>query len=73
MILIFSTTTPLGIGIGWYLSNFSDIITAVFFSISSGTFIYIAASEIIVEEFSISKNKWEKLFLYTLAICKFYF
>ncbi len=58
MIFIFAFTSPLGIGIGWYLSNFSEIITGVFFSISAGTFIYIAASEIIVEEFSISRNKW---------------
>ena len=40
----------------------------MFYSISAGTFIYIAASEIIVEEFSISKNKWIKLLLYFLAL-----
>ena len=30
-------------------------------SLSVGTFLYIAASEIIVEEFSISRYKWIKI------------
>lgn len=60
MIVAFSFVGPLGILIGELLSN-SQLLTAIFFAISSGsfiiegTFIYIAASEIIVEEFSLSK------------------
>ena len=46
---------------------------AIFYSISSGilyklgTFVYIAATEIIVEEFSVSKQKWSKLFIYLIG------
>jgi len=51
MILIFSCSTPLGIGLGWMIAGASKLIEGIFMSIAAGTFIYIAASEIIVEEF----------------------
>eukprot|EP01016_Furgasonia_blochmanni_P033035 TRINITY_DN3420_c0_g1_i22.p4 TRINITY_DN3420_c0_g1~~TRINITY_DN3420_c0_g1_i22.p4 ORF type:complete len:169 (-),score=32.82 TRINITY_DN3420_c0_g1_i22:277-783(-) len=68
MILIFSSTGPLGVGIGWILSEGSDLISGIFMAISAGTFLYIAAAEIIVEEFSISKNKWLKFFFFIAGI-----
>jgi len=82
MILVFSCVGPFGIFLGEILSC-SEILTAVFFSISAGlkltlgTFIYIAATEIIVEEFSLSKHKWSKLFIYIvgfvlMSVLKFY-
>jgi hypothetical protein len=33
-------------------------------AIAAGTFIYISAAEIVVEEFSVSKYKWLKYFFY---------
>ena len=60
MILFFSFVGPLGVIIGEIISS-NNILTAIFYSISSGlnknlgTFLYIAATEIIVEEFSLSK------------------
>ena len=36
MITIFSSTGPLGIGIGWGLAQTSDVIAAIFMSISAG-------------------------------------
>jgi solute carrier family 39 (zinc transporter), member 1/2/3 len=36
-------------------------------SFSVGTFIYIGAAEIIVEEFSISRYKWQKFLMYLLG------
>ena len=54
MIFIFSISTPLGIGIGWILSETSEVLSGVFMAIAAGTFVYIAASEIIVEEFSVT-------------------
>ena len=54
MILIFSCSTPLGIGIGWILSSNSEVISGIFMAIAAGTFVYISAAEIVVEEFSVS-------------------
>lgn len=33
-----------------------------------GTFMYIGATELIVEEFSISKDKWIKLLFYIIGL-----
>ena len=80
MILIFSVISPIGLGIGWALSSTSNLVDAIFNSISAGflirvlfninlgTFLYISLSEIIVEEFSISRDKWMKLLFYLLGI-----
>jgi len=40
----------------------------VFNSLAAGTFLYIACSEVIVEEFSISQNRFLKLFAYLIGI-----
>lgn len=40
---------------------------AIFLSLSGGTFLYIAASEIIIEEFSVSKNKYVKFIVYIIG------
>jgi hypothetical protein len=37
-------------------------------AIAAGTFIYISASEIVVEEFSVSKYKWLKYLFFLLGI-----
>jgi len=34
---------------------------------SSGTFIYVAASEVIVEEFAVTKYKFQKFFAYLIG------
>ena len=54
MIIGFSLVAPLGIFIGALIES-SILLTAIFFSLSAGTFLYIATTEIIVEEFSLSK------------------
>ena len=63
MITIFSLFTPLGIGLGMILNNIKieEWVQCLFMSLTVGTFIYIAASEIIVEEFSVSRYKWIKV------------
>ena len=61
MIIIFSLFTPIGIGLGMILNSLSSWVSCIFMSLSVGTFLYIAASEIIVEEFSISRYKWIKI------------
>lgn len=68
-ILFYSLITPLGILLGSFLSSLNDDrITGVAKALSAGTFLYISCSEIIVEEFSISKHKGLKFFFYLLGI-----
>lgn len=67
LILIFSAFSPVGILIGLFVNNSSVLMEAIFLSLSGGTFLYIAASEIIIEEFSVSKNKYSKFIIYILG------
>ena len=61
----FAIITPLGITIGWILSNgLESWISDIFISIAAGTFIYVAIIEILVPEFSELKKK-EKLMIKT--------
>ena len=53
LIAIFSLATPIGVFIGIMLEDSSEIVEIIFMSLASGTFTYIACSEVIVEEFSI--------------------
>ena len=67
-ILIFSFITPIGIIIGLALTSFSnDYIAGVFLSISVGTFIYIACSEVVIDEFNKKKNKYIKFLFFLLG------
>ena len=56
MILVFTSFGPLGIIIGIIFSDAGNLVKGIMLSISGGTFIYVAASEVIVEEFSLSKK-----------------
>ena len=56
MILLFTSFSPLGIIIGMIFSDAGFLIKGIMLSISAGTFIYVATSEVIVEEFSLSKK-----------------
>jgi zinc transporter ZupT len=38
----------------------NSILEAIFLSLSSGTFLYISASEVIIEEFSLSRYRIQK-------------
>ena len=65
MIIIFTSFGPLGIIIGMIFSDAGNLIKGIMLRISVGTFIYVAASEVIVEEFSLS-NKANIKFLWFL-------
>lgn len=67
LLLIFSLAAPIGIGIGMALRRANDMVEIIFSSFAGGTFIYIAASEVIVEEFSSSHNKWYKMLTFLLG------
>ena len=67
-ILIFSSFTPIGIIIGMALTSFSnDYIAGIFLSISVGTFIYIACSEVVIDEFNKKENKYIKFLFFLLG------
>ena len=56
MILLFTSFGPLGVIIGMIFTDAGNLIKGIMLSISGGTFIYVSASEVIVEEFSLSKK-----------------
>jgi len=67
MMVIFAAFTPLGIGLGIILSETSKIVEGIVLAISTGTFIYVAASEVIVEEFAITKYRYSKFLSYLIG------
>ncbi len=68
MILLFAFFTPVGILLGIFLSDFkSKVIEGAVLAMSSGTFIYVAASEVIVEEFALTKHKFQKFFAFIIG------
>lgn len=69
MISIFSLFTPVGVALGMLLSSFPSWVTATFMSLSVGTFIYIGGAEIIVEEFALTRFKWQKYLTFLLGAC----
>ena len=46
----------------------SELVEGVFLCISTGTFLYVACSEVIVEEFSTPKKRYLKFSLYLLGV-----
>lgn len=69
LILIYSTITPFGLGMGFYImTREHDIMTGVFLAISAGNLIYLCATKSIVEEFSISRLKIVKAIAFCLGI-----
>lgn len=59
---------PVGIAIGWALSDSGSLTCGIFTSISAGTFLYIATIEVITEEFSIARYKVLKFLLFLVAV-----
>jgi len=64
MIILFSIFTPIGILVGMVLLEANPILEGVFLAISAGTFLYISASEVIVEEFAITKYRYQKYLIF---------
>lgn len=67
LILLFSIFTPFGGIIGVLLSESSDLVEGIFLGLSTGTFLYIACSEVIIEEFALTKYKYTKFFIFLLG------
>jgi zinc transporter 1/2/3 len=67
LILLFAFFTPIGIVAGIFISSSSKLVEGIFLALSTGTFLYVAASEVIVEEFAVTKYKYQKFILYLLG------
>jgi zinc transporter 1/2/3 len=66
-ILLFSFATPVGTTLGLILTGTKAMVSIVFTSMAGGTFIYVACSELIVEEFSLPGKRWAKLFAFLVG------
>lgn len=64
MLILFTVFTPIGILSGMLLSDTNPIIEGLFLAISAGTFLYVSASEVIVEEFALTRYRFQKYFLF---------
>ena len=65
IITSFAVIGPVGVAIGIVLSaTANECVEGIFLSISTGTFLYVSCSEVIIEEFSTPKRRYVKFFLY---------
>ena len=67
MLTIFSVATPLGIAIGMAIGSGGDLLDIIFNALAGGTFVYIACSEVVVEEFSVPQHKGWKISMFILG------
>lgn len=69
MVCLFGIFTPLGVSLGIILGETdSDNLELICASLAGGTFIYIACSEVIVEEFSLSRYRFSKMAFFCFGI-----
>jgi len=66
-ILLFSFATPLGTLLGVLLNGLNELVNIIFMSLAGGSFVYVACSELIVEEFSLPGNRWWKLLAFVVG------
>ena len=68
MVMIFAFIGPFGIALGLIISsNSNDLVEGILFGISVGTFLYVACSDVLVEEFENRNNKYIKFILFILG------
>ena len=68
LLILFALFTPVGVAFGWILGKESEMLEIIFSCLASGSFLYIACSEVIIEEFSIQTHKYLKLFFFLIGI-----
>ena len=65
IITLFAIIGPVGVAIGIVLAaTAGEFVEGIFLSISTGTFLYVSCSEVIIEEFSTPNKRYVKFFLY---------
>ena len=67
LLVLFACASPIGILIGILLGDTHKMIEISFASAAGGTFIYVACSEVIIEEFTVPTYKWSKLFFFMVG------
>ena len=67
LLFLFAMASPIGIGFGIILGEMDKVVEITFASIAGGTFIYVACSEVIIEEFTVPVYKWIKLLMFLLG------
>ena len=68
IIILFALVGPVGVAAGIGLSAAaSEFVEGIFLSISTGTFLYVACSEVIIEEFSTPEKRYFKFSLYLIG------
>ena len=67
LLFMFAIATPIGVLLGMALAKTSEVVEIIFNSIAAGTFLYIACSEMIVEEFSIPGYRYWKLLAFLIG------
>jgi len=73
LLCAFSLSTPIGVGIGWLAQALlPKCAEGYFLGFSSGSFLYIGASEVVVEEFIQGQRHWRKLFFFCIGIALIY-
>jgi len=68
LLAIFSCATPIGIAVGIAMEDVNDLVNSVMMGVSAGTFVFIACSEIIVEEFNVGRFKFAKYMFYLVGM-----
>ena len=66
-LFIFAIIAPIGIGIGMGVSETNALLDTILMGLSGGTFVYVACSEIIINEFATGKYQLWKMLLVLLG------
>lgn len=68
LILLYSVSSPIGIGIGWIMwLHCSALLVVITTAISGGAFLYGGATEVVREDFEGGKN-WKKGLYFILGV-----
>ena len=68
MLTLFAVFTPLGVFLGMMVPSDNDMAELVCASLAAGTFLYIACSEVIIEEFADSTHRVAKFLFFILGV-----
>ena len=73
LLMAFALSTPVGIGIGWLAQAIlPGCAEGYFLGFSSGSFLYIGASEVVVEEFIQGRRQWGKFLSFLGGVALIY-
>ncbi len=66
LIFLFSLFAPLGILLGWFLKE-NLLARPILLSMSSGAFLYVSTSVVVIEEFTVTNYRYSKYFCFILG------